>query len=276
LLALDRLPFEEPVHRHDAATHSIGIAERGQIPHALALGVDRLAAALRITAPIRNQTPPQRIERYLAGPVIAADDQQVLARRRVPPRRIVVHAAIDYVHAIDDGIAKRSAALDDPPTHGGGYSYRSARMPARYLAINAPDVGFAPESSQIADVSLGPLRAISSCEQAQHAALIRSPRRRGASSVGGTSRPVPHFARDQKVFHRPPDWVDLVVVVVGWWRTIVSPRRSIVGRWTIVSRGRSIVGRWTIVSRGRSIVGRWIIVSRGRNIVSRGRSVEPR
>src|SRR5215813_5310075 len=128
LLALDRLPFEEPVHRHDAATHSIGIAERGQIPHALALGVDRLAAALRITAPIRNQTPPQRIERYLAGPVIAADDQQVLARRAVPPRRIVVHAAIAHVHAIDDGIAKRPAALDDPPTHGEGYSYRSARL----------------------------------------------------------------------------------------------------------------------------------------------------
>src|SRR5262249_43685445 len=147
LLALDRLPFEEPVHRHDAATHSIGIAERGQIPHALALGVDRLSAALAITAPIRNQIPPQRIERHLAGPVIAADDQQVLARRAVPPRRIVVHAAIAHVHAIDDGIAKRSAALDDPPTHGGGYSYRSARMPARYLAINAPDVGFAPVRS---------------------------------------------------------------------------------------------------------------------------------
>src|SRR5262245_10153320 len=31
------------------------------------------------------------------------------------------------------------------------------------------------------------------------------------------------------------------------WRTIVSPRRSIVGRWTIVSRGR------TIVSRGLSV-----------------------
>jgi hypothetical protein len=52
-------------------------------------------------------------------------------------------------------------------------------MPARYLAINAPDVGFAPESSQIADVSLGPLRAISSCEQAQHA---------GAYSITSSAR----------------------------------------------------------------------------------------
>src|SRR5262249_22040171 len=133
LLTLDRLPFEEPVHRHDAAAHSIGIAERGQIPHALALGVDRLSAAFRITAPIRDQSPTQRIERYLAGPVIAADDEQVLARRTVPPRRIVVHAAVAHVDAIDDGIAKRSAALDDPAAHGVGYSYRSARLLARHM-----------------------------------------------------------------------------------------------------------------------------------------------
>jgi hypothetical protein len=28
-----------------------------------------------------------------------------------------MHATIAHVHAIDDGITKRSAALDDPPTH---------------------------------------------------------------------------------------------------------------------------------------------------------------
>src|SRR5260370_126451 len=55
-----------------------------KLPHALALGVDRLAAALRIIAPIRDQAPTQRVERYLAGLVIAADDQQVLAGRGVP------------------------------------------------------------------------------------------------------------------------------------------------------------------------------------------------
>src|SRR5262249_28632376 len=126
LLALDRLPFEEPVHRHDAAAPSVGVAKRGQIPHALALGVDRLSAALRITAPVRDQAPTQRIERYLAGLVIAADDQQVLARRAVLPRRIVVHAAVAHVHAIDDGIAKRTAALDDPPAHGAGYNHALA------------------------------------------------------------------------------------------------------------------------------------------------------
>src|SRR5262249_11820717 len=140
-LTLDRLPFEEPVHRHDAAAPSVGIAKRGQIPHALALGVDRLAAALGITAPIRDQAPTQRIERDLAGLVIAADDQQVLARRAVPPRRIVVHAAVAHVHAIDDGIPKRSAALDDPPTHGGGYSRPLARVLA--LGMQKSRVGTA-------------------------------------------------------------------------------------------------------------------------------------
>src|SRR6266404_3883331 len=115
---LDRLPFEEPVHRHDAAALTVGLPEGGQLPHALALGVDRLAAALRIIAPIRDQAPTQRVERYLAGLVIAADDQQVLAGRGVPARRIIVDAAVAHVHAIDDGIPKRSAALDDPPAHG--------------------------------------------------------------------------------------------------------------------------------------------------------------
>src|SRR5437660_3762335 len=34
-----------------------------------------------------------------------------------PPRRIIVHTAVTHVHTVDDGISKRSAALDDPPTH---------------------------------------------------------------------------------------------------------------------------------------------------------------
>jgi hypothetical protein len=71
----------------------------------------------------------QRVRRHVDGS--AADDQQVLARRTVPPRRIVVHAAVAHVHAIDDGIAKRSAALDDPPAHGVGYSHAPACVLAR-------------------------------------------------------------------------------------------------------------------------------------------------
>ena len=47
--------------------------------------------------------------------MIAPDDQQLLAGRRVPPRRIIVHPAVAHVRAIDDGIPKRSAALDDSP-----------------------------------------------------------------------------------------------------------------------------------------------------------------
>jgi hypothetical protein len=45
-------------------------------------------------------------------------NQQLLARRAIPPGWIIVDAGIAHVHAIDDGISKRPAALDDPPTHG--------------------------------------------------------------------------------------------------------------------------------------------------------------
>src|SRR5262249_48014003 len=122
LLPLDRFPFEEAVDRHDAAALAVGVAERWQIAHALPLGVDRLA--LGISAPVRNEPPAQRVERHLSCLAIAANDQQILARRAVPPRRIVVHAAVARVHAIDDGIAQRAAALDDPPTHRTAYSRR--------------------------------------------------------------------------------------------------------------------------------------------------------
>src|SRR6516225_5355645 len=117
LAAFDRLPFEKTVDWHDAAAPAVGLAERRQIPHGLALRVDRLAAAFGIIAPVGDQAPSQRVERYLAGPVVAADDQQVLTRRGIPPRRMVVQPAVAHVHAIDDGIAKRCAALDDPPAH---------------------------------------------------------------------------------------------------------------------------------------------------------------
>src|SRR5207249_9093532 len=75
-------------------------------------------ATRRVLTPIRDQTPAERIERDFAGLMIAADDEQLLAWRSIPPRRIIVHATVAHVHTIDDGITKRSAALDDPPTHG--------------------------------------------------------------------------------------------------------------------------------------------------------------
>ena len=95
----------------------IGVPERREGPDGLAFGVDRLAATLRVLAPIRDEAPAQRIERYFAGLVVAPDHQQVLARRAVPPRRIVVHAAIANVHPVHDRVAYRRAALDDPPAH---------------------------------------------------------------------------------------------------------------------------------------------------------------
>ena len=83
----------------------------------LALGVDCVACALRVAAPIRNKAPAQGVEGHFAGLTIAADHQQVLARRPVPPRRIIVDAAVAHVHAFNDRIAKRRAALDDSPAH---------------------------------------------------------------------------------------------------------------------------------------------------------------
>jgi hypothetical protein len=49
--------------------------------------------------------------------VIAPDDQQILARGGIPAGRVIVHAAVANIHAIDDGITKWSAALDNSPAH---------------------------------------------------------------------------------------------------------------------------------------------------------------
>src|SRR5262245_8868982 len=119
-LPLDGLPLEEAVHRHDTAPYAIGIPETGQVSRGLALSVDGLAAASRVTAPVRDEAPTQRVERHLAVPMVAADNQQFLAGRGVPARREVVHAAVAHVHAIDNGVPQRSTALDDSPAHGPG------------------------------------------------------------------------------------------------------------------------------------------------------------
>ena len=103
-LALDRLPFEEAVDGDDAAPSAIGISEGRQIAYGLVFGIDRPSPALRVLAPIRDKTPAQRLEGHLAGRRITPDHQQILARRGVPPRRIIVHAAVAHVHAVDNGI----------------------------------------------------------------------------------------------------------------------------------------------------------------------------
>jgi hypothetical protein len=43
--------------------------------------------------------------------------RQFLPRRRVPAWRLISNAAVAHIHAIDEGIVKRPAALDDPRAH---------------------------------------------------------------------------------------------------------------------------------------------------------------
>jgi len=52
----------------------------------------------------------KRVKRYFTCLVIAANDEQ--AWRGIPRTPTIAH-----VHAIDDGISKRPAALDDSPAH---------------------------------------------------------------------------------------------------------------------------------------------------------------
>jgi hypothetical protein len=98
-------------------TARVRIPECRQIPYRLAFGIDRLTPTRRVVAPIWDQPPAQRIERDFTGLVITANDEQFLAWRGIPPRRIIMHATIAHIHAIDDRIPKRPAALDDSPAH---------------------------------------------------------------------------------------------------------------------------------------------------------------
>lgn len=104
LLALDRLPFKEVVDGYDATAVAVGVAERRQRPHGLGLGVDRLASALRVLGPIRDQPPAQSIKRDLAGIMIAPDDEQVLAWCPVPAGREIVDPAVPGVETFDDAV----------------------------------------------------------------------------------------------------------------------------------------------------------------------------
>ena len=67
LVPLDRLPLEEAINRHDASALAIGFVEGRQLPHRLALSVDRLAPAGRVLAPVRDQPPAQRVKRDFPG-----------------------------------------------------------------------------------------------------------------------------------------------------------------------------------------------------------------
>lgn len=98
------LPLVEPIYRQDAPPFTIGFPEGRQGRYGFALGVDRLAATAWVLEPARDQTPTQWIKRDLAGGVIEADHKQLLARRSVPARRVVVDTALPRVHPLDDGV----------------------------------------------------------------------------------------------------------------------------------------------------------------------------
>src|SRR5262249_31767123 len=103
----------------NATPPTIGIPECWQGMHGLAFGIDRLAPAHRVLAPMGNETPAQRVERHLASLVIAPDYQQVLARRAVPSGRIIVHAGVTHGQGMGDGITEVSRGFDNSPAHDG-------------------------------------------------------------------------------------------------------------------------------------------------------------
>jgi hypothetical protein len=104
LLALDRLPFIEAVHRENAAAPAIRLPKHWQPVRRLAFGVDRLAPAVRVLAPGGNKAPAQRVERDLAGLVIAPNDQELLAWCSIPAGWIVVDSVVTHVEAFDDAV----------------------------------------------------------------------------------------------------------------------------------------------------------------------------
>ena len=62
-LRLDRLPLVKSIDRKNAAPPAVGVAKHRQLRDGLALGVDRLASALRVLAPLGDEAPAQWIKR---------------------------------------------------------------------------------------------------------------------------------------------------------------------------------------------------------------------
>ena len=60
-LPLDRSPFEEAIDREYVTASPIGVPKRRQPVNGLAFGIDRLASALLVLAPIRDEGPADRV-----------------------------------------------------------------------------------------------------------------------------------------------------------------------------------------------------------------------
>jgi len=115
----DRLPFEEAVDGDDAPPPNVCISERRQPRNRLGLGVDWPAAALRVAAPVRDQTPFQEIQGPLAGLRVPPDDEQLLARRGVVAARHVREPAVPHVEPVDDRQPQRTRCLNNSSARAG-------------------------------------------------------------------------------------------------------------------------------------------------------------
>ncbi len=89
---------------------AVGIAEHRLCVHGLTFGVDRLAFAFWVLAPVGSETPAQGIERDLASLMIALDHQEVLAGSSIPSWRVVGDAAVART-SMPSTIARRIGAL---------------------------------------------------------------------------------------------------------------------------------------------------------------------
>jgi hypothetical protein len=101
-------PLEESVDWKDATSLAVRLPKHRQPRDCLGLGIGRLTSARRILAPVRNQSLAQRVERHLAGLMIAPDDQEIVAGRGVPSQRIIANPA-----ALDKRVSQGPAALND-------------------------------------------------------------------------------------------------------------------------------------------------------------------
>jgi hypothetical protein len=83
----------------------IGFPEAGQACDRFGFRIDRLSAALWVSAPVRDQAPAQEIKRSLASFVVLANDEKFLAGRAIPASWIIQQATIANIEPIDNRVS---------------------------------------------------------------------------------------------------------------------------------------------------------------------------